>query len=1727
MKKLILSLLLSGIYLTAGEFQFKNSNFDITFDTKGATVKKLIHNKVDWNAAGPKTQGNSFCDSRIGKTVEPKVQFHENFASLNYTIESWKNYKTSGSADITFTVKGTAYNWLRLRKTFKLRPGNQLEVVYEFINTSQKAEQVNFSTRYFFHRTDRENFYWLPGAGGIKKLKQQNSFFFSKLPPQTFLAIGADDNSGLLIEFPADSTAGLMNWFIKGRSATTEYFSDEFVIPAGGKRLFSIKFYFTKNLNSLIAQKKFKALPIKGKIPAMVDQLNLQEDRSYKIRTVRKETSAESDFFDINLKPQFKDSWRSVLLPANIPLDKIAVFKLENGAPSFDRPVGYVINGRELLLKIPGFNPTGSVWRSTLINDVFSENFGLRKSYSAGNYSCRIYYNRTDGLKLKEKAPAGGELIPNGNFETPDPANPKIPAHHPFMANKNHRAEYLKNQGIKNSACVKGGEMIFPLIPEAGRSYKLSLMYKNLGGNSMSRCWFFFYDANGKRLMKISKLLSGNKNSFDWKKLETRIFAPEGTAMMALSVSRSAKTAARVLLDDVSIKAEPLTCTKLSQLEMGKRELKEQWGVPLKHLEALSLDVANPHKKWFYPAEKVLDVLYLPFEHERGRLLRDKRIVVELAQRMPMNCKVIPILRKFISSTGVYGVYVATFGKDLSLYTAESLKAFKKAPKVVLITQMKPSQFSKELENIFADWQKQGTHFVILSGNFFSRLQGKAVKAPVSFVMPQMKKVSRDRAFVWHKKGKSYVVVCNTAPSANPLIPEKQTATAARHRITYISRDFPWWEYQNLTKLQILRYLSGLKVAATLVSGNEKELTVKAAKALPVTVEVVYNNMFKEVKKSISFKAALKSGVNKIALPQTDLPEGTFVADVRLLDAKGNVTDAGAFRIDRTSRINPVLTLQNSDGIFARNKNLVFNLKLSALPANAVIEAEVEDTYGRIIARKSFPAKTEQTLTLALPSPRTVLNNLIFHVKHNGKTLAEGIKEFSSPDGPTDFTEFFGTTWGFQRYLARHLELDGVTSNSPYSPNVQDIYRSARLENLAASPMGLASFRNSAEYRGDRATANTVRNPCFHDPAYLAKNTALLDKNYKGRNLLGYYDIRDFWSGDEQFLGSTVCYSPHCLKKFRELLKSEYKTIAALNKEWNTNFASFDKVIPQQLNELKSRDNLSPWLDHKMFMAATFAWGQFRSHLPDLKRYNPYARMGASGTQKPGYGYDWAQYMKHCQVMSYYSGIQIKLIHDIGGKDILAGRWQTYCYADTDQETYCTAPIWEGLLRGGNMVAIWPPTMTNGDGTPTVNVRFVKAILDELRRGITKLWLTSEARPQIALLYSHSSLFAAKGTFGDSEWQNTQTSWLKLLDDMKYDCRYLSYEKVAQEGIPSQYKVLILPAAVSISDKEAANIEKFVKAGGTVIADYSPGRFDGHGKRRNSPLLNKLFAPYNGPIDIAYAQLPQLGGRFKVAEKGLPFVQEKKYGKGRTVNFNVSLSDYHFIQLGGTGGEVSTDTSGDAKIQQAMRVLVKKQLDKSGVTPCMEVLDPKGKDLPCMALMREDGGTFTAAIYKAPPPPRTKSVLPPPPDRINHKKGINVTVKLPVKGHVYDYRTGKYFGYTDKFKTYIVPAIANFYSIQKTQVKGVTVKAPAAVNAGSSVSLAFAATGATGAQVFNVSVFDPAGKDLRIYRKNFRTAGNNGTYTFQLPYNAAKGKWQICVTHVNTGMKKKISITVK
>lgn len=1701
--------------VTAAEVSYKNDFFDVRFDTRGAVIKNLIHKGENWN--GSCASGSSFGDMRVGCATGAKSQEHENFEKNDFAIKEWK-VMGRNTVHITFSACGTVFQNIRLEKTYKFnhyRP-NELVVEYEFKNTGSKPQNLFAGIRTFFRRSGKNNVYYQPRTTGDAALVQSKHMEFSKLPPRRFMAVAAEDKSGLLMAFPADSVTGFMNWFLKEGFPTQEFFSDERPIQPGQSRKIAVTMTFTKDVHALRSSSAMKTVKVKGTIPPQVEQLAREEDPSYSVRTVKAADPKDRNFVDISFNRQFNDSWRAVKLPDNVKMGKIAVFQLENGVPSFDRPVKYALKGKELLLFVPGAAPDQSPWRSRMVNGVFQQTFSGTPAVWPVALSCRIYFDREGGQLAAAPAPAGGELYLNGGFETPDKKNPKAPLYSVYVANPHRKTDWKQSGGINNSRCLEGGSAVFSFFPEARRTYELSIALKNAGGGGRMWLYLNFYDAEGKMLPKARKLLFCSDNAFDWQTVKKSFIAPVEAVMGEITVSRGRRNGCSIFIDDFSVKAAPLSCVKLSAKEMAKQELLKQWDIPVDTLESFSTDAVKVYKPWFVPSEKKIDLLLMTCETRVGRLFGEKRSIAEIAKRLPANVTCIPVIRQVVSSTGSYGVWVMTFRKNLAAYTAERLKEIKKAPKVVVVTGFQENLHDKDLFSVWEKWQKAGTHFFFFNCRPPKALQGKWISAPVKSVVPEMRSIVKGDAMIsWYKKGNSYVAVSFHSVKNNPVVEEKDMATAVYQK-NVSGRDFMWWEYSYLFDMQALRFLSGIRPQVKLLSGSEKALEVAVEKPFKGSAEVVVRSYFRDVKNTFVLPLSLEKGKQSIKLPAFTLPGGRFTAEVRILDSKKMCVDAGAFRIDRAETVPVTLQFANAERIYPKGKNVDFKVLLKNAPAGAVLDVEIEDIFKRVIAKRSVKAAPVNAFSIALPEPRTLLNNIFVRVSAKGKLLAETMAEFSSPMGKPDFTEYLGMNWGNVTPVKRDMGISAGTLGGLHWPNTPVYIRGHRLINVDPSPMGMYEYsKTSRLYRSDRKS-HPVRTPCFSDPAFHKANRERIAK-YASEGRYRYYDVQNYWSGDEQYLGASVCYSPHCLKLFRAYLKKQYSSIEALNKEWNTSFKSFDTVVPRQQEELKDKNNLSPWLDHKLFMAQVYAKGQFGFFADELAKHASAVKFGPSGTANPGLGYDWYQMMKYCKLLSYYSGIQVKLIHDFGGKEIRAGKWGGYCHAHIDAEPYIYDPMWEGMIRGANMAAVWPPIMFNGDGVPLRNFFHVSRSLKELQSGIAKMWLSADRKPEIAILYSQSSLLTSMNVLGASQWQNSQSSWVKLLEDLKYDCRFISYEELELKGVPAEYKVLILPCTLSLSEKESAALEKFVQRGGTLIADIAPGRFDGHGKRMANPVLDKFFPANAGEIKPFLKEYAPLKGKFFAGEKDLGINTVKKYGKGKAVLLNLIVGQYHFIKLGGTGGEISKSVSGDAGLQYALRTLVDGFLKEAAVRRDVRVLNAKGADFPCMAVMRFDNGNKVLALHQTGGEG----------ERFNFKAAVPVTVKLAAKGHVYDVRKGKYLGFTDTFKSSMLPAWSQIYSIQQKKVSAVQLKAPASVTRGEVVKVTMNASGAAGAQVFHLEVLDPAGKEEKLITKNLYAANGQTDTAFQIPFNAAKGTWRIAVTHVNTGLKAEWKLIVK
>ncbi len=130
-------------------------------------------------------------------------------------------------------------------------------------------------------------------------------------------------------------------------------------------------------------------------------------------------------------------------------------------------------------------------------------------------------------------------------------------------------------------------------------------------------------------------------------------------------------------------------------------------------------------------------------------------------------------------------------------------------------------------------------------------------------------------------------------------------------------------------------------------------------------------------------------------------------------------------------------------------------------------------------------------------------------------------------------------------------------------------------------------------YKKDRTSKEAFkRHPSLSDPVWVKRIQDRLVES--ARDHSPYRPV--FYSlGDESGVADLASYwdfdfSDHSLSEMRLWLKERYGTLPALNKQWGTDFTSWDRVVPDATDEAMKRTdgNYSAWSDHKEWMDVCF-----------------------------------------------------------------------------------------------------------------------------------------------------------------------------------------------------------------------------------------------------------------------------------------------------------------------------------------------------------------------------------------------------------------------------------------------------------------------------------------------------------------------------------------------------------
>lgn len=136
----------------------------------------------------------------------------------------------------------------------------------------------------------------------------------------------------------------------------------------------------------------------------------------------------------------------------------------------------------------------------------------------------------------------------------------------------------------------------------------------------------------------------------------------------------------------------------------------------------------------------------------------------------------------------------------------------------------------------------------------------------------------------------------------------------------------------------------------------------------------------------------------------------------------------------------------------------------------------------------------------------------------------------------------------------------------------------------------------------------------------------------------------------------------------------------------------------------------------------------------------------------------------------------------------------------------------------------------------------VQAFLKWHEANASHLAMTRSAA-RVALYHSRASDLHAGATRSGSARKNAFRGAYRALIEARIPFDFISDERMEDPGIAealARYDVIVMPATSCISDAEAAALDAWVEAGGTLIATGETGHYDAHGTPRTGFALQSL-----------------------------------------------------------------------------------------------------------------------------------------------------------------------------------------------------------------------------------------------------------------------------------------------
>ena len=489
--------------------------------------------------------------------------------------------------------------------------------------------------------------------------------------------------------------------------------------------------------------------------------------------------------------------------------------------------------------------------------------------------------------------------------------------------------------------------------------------------------------------------------------------------------------------------------------------------------------------------------------------------------------------------------------------------------------------------------------------------------------------------------------------------------------------------------------------------------------------------------------------------------------------------------------------------------------------------------------------------------------------------------------------------------------------------------------------------------------ADAKPGPCWHHPG--AREAGIRFVEALGKEIGKYDNILvwnvwqeiGFWPMRPGHMG--LCYCPNTQREFRAWLREKYQTLAELNRTWIVNYGDWDEIEPPRMFSM-----LPPYIDFRYFMDDVYLSFVLKWRADAFRRSDPLHRRILSHLGGPIISgtTEW-RYAEQVDVLgsscypAWEEFEEWDAARPAAGKPVqkAAGLhhelWESVLMRyDYIRGAGRTGEIWTAELQGGPISA--GQSLGRVPGADDIR-RWVLGCLAAGVRGlcfwnhrIERMWQeqygfglldgqgehtprADEAGRLAKAIAPHAEFFTKSGVpkagvalvMNEDLRHFAEASEFRVKDHLIYTIRGI-YKALWDEGIPcdfieaeqigttgKEYKALIQPFGLALSEEVMKAYQNHVQEGGVLICEATPGRLGKYGygfATEMGPGISELFGAAHKRV--VTVREPHDGAKWSGVDRtyGDSVEYRDLVGTGEAMGLNVAPA-YHLQTLTLTTGQ--------------------------------------------------------------------------------------------------------------------------------------------------------------------------------------------------------------------------------